>query len=169
MPEYTVTQLSQADNKEFVEALGEVYENSPWVANRAWEERPFTSVNDIHSALKTVVENAPREKKLQLLRAHPDLGENTEMTDESKKEQASAGLDQLSPELYERFQELNGKYQAKFNFPFIMSVKDESPQIIKEEMEKRLENSQNKEFDTALDEVHEIARLRLIELVSDSE
>jgi len=167
MSQHTLKLLNQSDKEQFVDVLGSVYENSSWVASRAWSEHPFESVSDLVETMEATVENATHNKQLQLLRAHPDLGENTEMTDASEKEQASAGLDQLSPKLYERFQELNAQYQERFEFPFIMSVKDESPRVIKERMEERLENSQSEEFRTALDEVHTIARLRIEELVSE--
>jgi len=97
--------------------------------------------------------------------AHPDLGEQTDITDASRSEQASAGLDSLSPELYERFQRLNERYREQFEFPFIMVVKNESPETIRAAMEERVEHDRSEEFRTALDQVHEIARLRLEELV----
>jgi 2-oxo-4-hydroxy-4-carboxy-5-ureidoimidazoline decarboxylase len=87
------------------------------------------------------------------------------MTDASKQEQASAGLDQLSEEQYKAFQRLNKRYKTQFEFPFIMAVQDESPAAIKEAMEQRVEHDQKKEFNRALSEVHDIARLRLQDVV----
>ncbi|MFD1632872.1 2-oxo-4-hydroxy-4-carboxy-5-ureidoimidazoline decarboxylase (plasmid) [Haloplanus ruber] len=163
MSDRTLATLNQADREEFVEHLGGVYEHSPWVAERAWDDRPFESVDDLHASMKRVVEDADRERRLELLRAHPDLGEQTEMTDASVEEQASAGLDQLTPEQYEAFQRLNERYRDAFGFPFIMAVRDESPDAIREAMEERVEHSRTEEFRTAIDEVHTIARLRLDE------
>jgi 2-oxo-4-hydroxy-4-carboxy-5-ureidoimidazoline decarboxylase len=114
----------------------------------------------------TVVENASREAKLALLRAHPDLGDQTEMTDESEKEQASAGLDRLSPEQYDAFERLNDQYRDRFGFPFIMAVKGADPDAIQAAMERRVEHTESEEFRTALDQVHEIARLRLEDRLS---
>ena len=88
------------------------------------------------------------------------------MTDASKKEQASAGLDQLSEEQYEAFQRLNEQYREKFGFPFIMAVKNESTEVIREAMERRVEQSNSAEFQTAIEEVHTIARFRLEELLT---
>jgi len=162
----TLAELNGADRESIIETLGGVYEESPWVAERACSDQPFESVDDIASAMEATVEDASRDRKLALLRAHPDLGEQTEMTDASEAEQASAGLDQLSPELYEVFQRLNTQYRECFGFPFIMAVKDESPDAIKDAMERRIDHSQAEEFDTALAEVHKIARLRLEDIVS---
>lgn len=166
MSELTVVESNQLDEDAFVEQFGSVYETSPWVAERSWSHQPFSSVTDLQETFEATVENASRERKLELLQAHPDLGERTEMTDASQQEQASAGLDQLSPEQYEAFQRLNKTYRDEFDFPFIMSVDDESPEAIRIAMEERIEHSRDEEFRTALDEVHEIARLRLEDMLT---
>jgi 2-oxo-4-hydroxy-4-carboxy-5-ureidoimidazoline decarboxylase len=161
MSELTIAELNRAEGETFVDLLGSVYETSPWVAERAAADRPFSSVDDVHGAMRSVVEEASRAKQLELLRAHPDLGERTEMTEASQAEQASAGLDQLGPEQYETFQRLNETYRGKFGFPFIMAVKEESPDVIQAAMETRVDHAESEEFRTALEEVHTIARFRL--------
>ena len=166
MSELTLEEANRLDEDAFVSRFGSVYETSPWVAERSWSEQPFASVADLEETFEETVENASEERKRELLDAHPDLGERTEMTEASKNEQASAGLDQLSPEQYEAFQRLNERYREKFGFPFIMSVQDESPEAIRSAMEARVDHSRDEEFRTALDEVHEIARLRLDEMLT---
>jgi len=165
MSEYTTTlaDVNDADEETFVELLGDIYETSPWVAEGTYPKRPFDSVQELAAAMADTVEDAARGTKLELLRAHPDLGERTEMTEASEREQASAGLDELGREQYEAFQRLNETYREKFGFPFIMAVKGESPDAIQSTMEERIEHTADKEFRTALEEVHEIARLRLEE------
>jgi len=166
MTEFTIQELNSRDETEFVDAVGEVYEESPWVAERAAPERPFDSLDDLLTAMERAVDEASHERKIALLRAHPDLGEQTEMTEASREEQAAAGLDELSPEQYETFQRLNETYRENFEFPFIMAVADTSPDEIQAAMEERIGNPDMVEFETALDEVHTIARLRLEDLVS---
>lgn len=161
MSELTIEELNRANRETFVDLLGGVYETSPWVAERAAADRPFSSLDEVHGAMRNAVEAVSRAKQLQLLRAHPDLGERTEMTEESRAEQASAGLDQLSPDQYAAFQRLNDTYRERFGFPFIMAVKDESPDAIQDAMETRIDHAESEEFRTALDEVHTIARFRL--------
>lgn len=165
MCELTLDEANQLDEDAFVDRFGGVYETSPWVAERSWSAQPFASVADLQETFEDTVEEASEERKRELLQAHPDLGEQTEMTEASEQEQASAGLDQLTPEQYEAFQRLNDRYQAKFGFPFIMSVNDESPETIRSAMAERVEHSLAEEFRTALDEVHEIARLRLDDML----
>ena len=165
MSTLTLDELNAMAQSDFVAALGDVYEHSPWVAEAAWTDRPFESVETLHQRMKQAVDTASRERQLELLRAHPDLGEQTEMTDSSKQEQAEAGLDQLSKAQYETFDRLNETYRDTFDFPFIMAVKTESPDAIETAMRARIDNSPAREFRTALDEVHTIAKFRLDERI----
>jgi len=164
MGDVTLEEVNQFDREKFVEVLGRIYEKSAWVAEQTWSDRPFGSVEELHGAMRQTVDQSSRDAKLELLRAHPDLGEQTDMTDASEEEQASAGLDELHPEQYEAFQRLNERYREKFGFPFIMAVKDETPDAIQAAMEERVEQTRSVEFDTALEQVHKIARFRLVEL-----
>jgi 2-oxo-4-hydroxy-4-carboxy-5-ureidoimidazoline decarboxylase len=167
MSQLSLTDLNQAGRDEFVDTLGDIYEESPWVAKRSVLERPFASAKELQQTMRWTVEQAPKEDQLALLRAHPDLGEQTEMTDASEAEQSAAGLDELGPQQYETFQRLNDRYREQFDFPFIMAVKNATPDTIQAAMERRLENSAAEEFRTALDEVHKIARLRLDEQLNE--
>jgi len=169
MRQLSLTDINRAGEDEFVEMLGGIYEESPWVAERSASERPFDSVEELRGAMRRTVADAAEETRLALLRAHPDLGEQTEMTDASESEQSAAGLDELGPEQYETFQRLNETYRETFGFPFIMAVKAETPDAIQAAMERRIENTEETEFQTALDEVHKIARLRLDERLDESE
>ncbi|MFQ3284013.1 MAG: 2-oxo-4-hydroxy-4-carboxy-5-ureidoimidazoline decarboxylase [Natronomonas sp.] len=166
MADLTIDDLNRLDEEVFVDELDDVYEHSPWVPERVLPERPFDSLAELREAMRRVVDEASRETKLELLRSHPDLGDQTGITESSEKEQASAGLDQLSPEMYEAFQRLNDRYRGAFGFPFIMAVKNESPKAIKEAMETRVEQTESEEFRTAIAEVHTIARFRLEERFS---
>lgn len=166
MAEYTLEQLNQADEAAFVEQMGNIYEESPWVAERVAPDRPFESVDALETAMHDAVEAASQDQQLELLRAHPDLGDQTGITDASKEEQSSAGLDQLTPDQYEAFQQLNERYRERFGFPFIMAVKGASPSEIRAAMEQRVEHSESEEFRTALSEVHTIASLRIDEQIT---
>jgi len=165
MGDVTLEEVNQFDREKFVEVLGRIYEKSAWVAEQTWSDRPFGSVEELYGAMRQTVDQSSRDAKLELLRAHPDLGEQTEMTDASEEEQASAGLDELHPEQYEAFERLNERYREKFGFPFIMAVKDETPNAIQAAMEERVEQTRSVEFDIALEQVHKIARFRLVELL----
>jgi len=155
--------------REFVMRYGGIYENSPWVAEKA---APLVDgsadIDVIARVMADCVDNASRERQLALICAHPDLAGKAavagELTDDSRSEQASAGLDHCSPEEYERFQALNRAYRRKFGFPFVMAVRDCSRAQILAAFESRLENDYDEEFENALLEIHRIARLRLVAL-----
>lgn len=158
----------------FVERYGGVYESSPWVAREAWargdlptsaDEPVDIPVEDMAARLAAVVEDAGRQRQLALIRAHPDLAGKASvagtLTEESTAEQQSAGLDQCTPEEYERFQRLNDAYHRRFGFPFVMAVRGASRGDILAAFDERLGNDPDAEFRRALDEIHRIARLRL--------
>ncbi len=159
------------DRDGFVGRFGAVYEHSPWIAEAVFEAG-LTAAEDrpagLHEAMKAIVEKAPRERQLSLLRAHPDLAGKLAvaggLTAHSAGEQAGAGLDKCSPAEFARFSALNERYQAAFGFPFIMAVRGRTRAEILAAFERRLHNDPAAEFRTALDEVHKIALFRLREL-----
>ncbi len=154
------------DTHDFIARYGGIYEHSPWVAERAAALDVDTSdVARLAELMADIVDNAASEQQLELIRAHPDLAGKAqvagELTAESTVEQASAGLDQCTPQEFERFQALNAAYHDKFGFPFVMAVRDSSRGDILEAFAARLGNDYELEFETALVEIHKIARLRL--------
>lgn len=161
----TLAQLNESDRHGFVEAIGWVFEDSPWVAAQAWTKRPFDNVNALHATMVTVVAHAERDQQLALLRAHPDLGTRARMTDASTGEQAGAGLDRLTPDDFARLQRLNTAYRERFGFPFLFAVKGStSPQVLAA-LEDRLPREREEELEEALRQVYQIARLRLNDTV----
>jgi len=159
---------SEMPAQEFVRQFGDLYEHSPWVAQRRFDAGLDQNMDDIEglsSALATTLNGASRDEKLALIRAHPDLAGKAaargELTDDSNLEQSSAGLDQCSEEELQRFHQLNDAYKEKFDFPFIMAVKDSNRHLILAAFETRLQNDRAVEFDTAIEEINKIAKLRL--------
>lgn len=165
----TIAELNALERERFVEAIGWVFEHSPWVAGLAWTRRPFGSVDDLHRAMIAAVADADREQQTALLHAHPDLGTRARMSDASVGEQAGAGLDRLTPDDYARLQRLNGAYREKFGFPFLFAVKGSTSQQVLEALEQRLPRQHEEEFAEALRQVYRIARFRLEELFADRE
>jgi 2-oxo-4-hydroxy-4-carboxy-5-ureidoimidazoline decarboxylase len=154
------------DKHDFIARYGRVYEHSPWVAEQAAAVAADVDDPDkLAELMADCVDNADTEQQLALIRAHPDLackvGTAGELTKESMREQASAGLDKCSKVEYERFEALNDAYKQKFGFPFVMAVRGSTRQEVLEALSRRLQNEVVAEFETALEEIHKIARLRL--------
>ena len=150
----------------FVTRFGGIYEHSSWVAARAEPHlQEEVTAGDIARVMADCVDNASAERQLELIRAHPDLAGKAQvagnLTVDSTTEQTSAGLDQCTPDEYEQFQILNGRYTEKFGFPFVMAVRNSSRRQILDTFEHRLRNEYDDEFEAALIEIHKIARLRL--------
>ena len=166
----TLPDVNRMSLPDFRQALGGVFEHSPWIAERARAARPFASLEALHAAMMRAVRDASREEQLALLRAHPDLAGRAaragHLSAASLTEQSSAGLDRLTDEEYERFGRLNAGYREKFNFPFIIAVRTHDKTAILAAFERRLGNTVAEEIEAALAQVFDITRLRLDALVT---
>jgi OHCU decarboxylase len=159
-----VSDLSHAG---FVARFGPVYEASPWVAEGVWPAVESGGLDDpaaLAAAMRIEVDAAPREMKLALIRAHPELASRTRMAEASVKEQSGAGLDQCTAAEFAEFQRLNGAYNARFGFPFIVAVKGLTRADILAAFAARLANDPDTEFEVAIAQIHRIAGFRLADL-----
>jgi 2-oxo-4-hydroxy-4-carboxy-5-ureidoimidazoline decarboxylase len=164
--------INAMDRAAFVQKFGGIFENSPWVAEKVWEKRPFASLDDMHAAMVAVAKNAPATQQIALLQSHPDLaGKEAQagaMTASSVAEQASAGLNTLSSAELAELSGLNAAYKMKFGFPFIIAVRMYAKEGIFFEFKRRLQNDTQTEFANDLQNVYIITRLRLNKLLDAS-
>jgi OHCU decarboxylase len=161
--------VNELDRAAFVQRFGPLFEHSPWVAEAAWRDRPFGDPEELYEALVAAMHAAPRERKLALISAHPDLAgkaavEGT-LTDSSRREQAAAGLDRLTPDEYEAFTRTNAAYRERFGFPLVVCAREHTKESILRVASERLGNSEDEEIRVALEEIAKIARLRLEEVL----
>jgi 2-oxo-4-hydroxy-4-carboxy-5-ureidoimidazoline decarboxylase len=162
----TIAELNLLDRSSFVEAVGWIFEHSPWVAERAFDARPFASLDALHAAMTKQVEAATFAERLVLLKAHPDLGTRARLSAASTEEQAGAGLDSLTPGEFEQLQRLNTAYCSRFGFPFLLAVKGSTKHDILRALQARIESSPEDEYREALRQVYRIARFRLEETIT---
>ncbi len=166
---FRLDELNQSDRSTFVEALGHLFEHSPWVAAETWERKPFGEIKDLQATLCVTMRSASEEKQLALIRAHPDLAGRLaqlgQLTAESAREQATAGLDKIAAEELAEFQALNSIYQKKFGFPFIICARLADKATILNALRERSGHSRELEFGTALSEIEKIASLRLADVL----
>ncbi|MBV8367959.1 MAG: 2-oxo-4-hydroxy-4-carboxy-5-ureidoimidazoline decarboxylase [Candidatus Eremiobacteraeota bacterium] len=167
----SIAALNAADRATFVAAVGFAFEDSPWIAEAAWERRPFAGRDALHAAMADVLARAPHARKLALIAAHPDLAGRVaregRLTAASRGEQAAAGLDRLTPEEIARFDAANAVYRARFGFPFVICAREHDRASILSELERRARNEHEAEIATALAEIAKIAWLRLEDAVSE--
>ncbi|WP_136659350.1 2-oxo-4-hydroxy-4-carboxy-5-ureidoimidazoline decarboxylase [Nitratireductor sp. XY-223] len=152
----------------FLSQCGGVFEHSPWVAERAYDSGAVYDplrAGAVHAALCAIFRQASRDERRDVLLAHPDLAGKLavagELTEDSKAEQAGAGLDRLSAGEHAEFTSLNTDYMSRFGFPFIIAVKGLNKDDILAAFRERISNSEEEEFQTACAQVEKIARLRL--------
>jgi len=171
-PATELAHLNACDRDSFIAALGGIFENAPWVAERAFSVRPFATVAALHDGMTRTVAAAAEAEQLDLIRGHPELGSRVAragaMTELSRQEQGSLGLDGLSEDEFARFERLNKAYGERFGFPFVICVRRHTRDSILDTFELRLTNSPDAERATALREIGYIARLRLVDAVQGS-
>jgi 2-oxo-4-hydroxy-4-carboxy-5-ureidoimidazoline decarboxylase len=173
MSQRALSDLNACSKDDFVAALANIFEYSPWIAEQAASARPFAGVKPLFTAMKAAVDRAAPELRLALIKAHPDLANKTQraagLTAESSAEQNSVGLDRLSDVEYEAFERVNNAYRSKFGFPYIVCVRRHTKDSILRDFERRLPNDAGTETQASVEEICRIAALRLDQLVTSDD
>jgi 2-oxo-4-hydroxy-4-carboxy-5-ureidoimidazoline decarboxylase len=168
-----LSELNHCSKDDFVVALANIFEHSPWVAEEAASLRPFGGVAALFAAMTAAVDRAPDAARLDLIKAHPDLANKTQraagLTAESSAEQDSVGLDRLSDAEFEAFERVNTAYRAKFGFPYIVCVRRHTRDSILRDFERRLPNEASAEIQASIAEICRIAALRLDALIASED
>jgi OHCU decarboxylase len=169
----SIARVNQIDMATALDLLGGLFEDSPWIVARALEARPFASRTALYDALCTSVDRLDRERKIALIRAHPDLVGRAALagtlSKESTAEQRAAGLsaDALTPDEVARFREANAAYQERFGFPFVICARENRKESILRGFGERLPHDRETEIATAIGEIRRIAWHRLDDVVKD--
>ena len=169
-----IAAVNALDRAAFTSAFAEIFEASPWVAERAWAARPFADRAALHAAMCSVVRQADRANQLALIRAHPDLvgaaARRGTLTRSSRGEQAAAGLDPgaLSPTEIAAFEDGNRRYRERYGMPFVICARDNPKDAILAAFPVRLANDHETEIAAALREIERITHHRLVDAVSDA-
>ncbi|WOH64716.1 2-oxo-4-hydroxy-4-carboxy-5-ureidoimidazoline decarboxylase [Bradyrhizobium sp. BWA-3-5] len=168
-----LSELNHCSKDEFVAALANIFEHSPWVAEAVAVLRPFAGIGALFAAMTAAVDRAPDEARLKLIKAHPDLANKTQraagLTAESGAEQDSVGLDRLSDAEFEAFERANTAYRTKFGFPYIVCVRRHTRDSILRDFAHRLPNEASAEIRTSIAEICRIAALRLDQSIASGD
>ena len=162
-----INKINKLSQSEFIKVFANIFENSIWIAEELYKQKPFINFEELSLKMLDIFENASKKKQLIILNAHPDLADRTKissLTPNSKKEQSNVGLDQCTEEEFKEFKNLNDKYKKKFGFPFIFSVKNKSKKEILSNFRQRVSYDISVEFSEAVKQVKKIANLRLNEI-----
>ena len=161
-----INKINKLSESEFTKVFANIFENASWIAEKLYNQKPFTNFEELSLKMINIFENSSKEKKIEILNAHPDLADKAKiglLPPDSKKEQNSAGLNQCTEEEFIEFKKLNLIYK-KFGFPFILAVKDKNKNEILNNFRKRVNSDSQIEFEEAIKQVKKIASLRLKEI-----
>ena len=163
-----INKINKLSESEFTKVFANIFENASWIAEKLYNQKPFNSFGELSSKMIDIFETSSKEKKLEILNAHPDLADKTKissLTPDSKKEQNNAGLDKCTESEFNEFKTLNDTYK-KFGFPFILAVRGKNKNEILNNFRKRVLSKPEIEFNEAIKQVKKIASLRLEDLNS---
>ena len=157
----SVDKVNKLSKSDFISVFGNVFEKTTWIAEKAFDFKPFENFDKLNERFLNIFENEKKENHLKILNSHPELVVEKIMTNDSKKEQNNAELNKCTKEELEEFVKLNKDYKKKFDFPFIIAVAGKNKSEILDNFRKRIKNNKNTEFNEAIIQVKKIASLRL--------
>ena len=161
----TVDKVNNLRKSDFISIFGNVFEKTQWIAEKAYDSKPYKNFEELFSKMMEIFENSKKERHLEILNAHPDLAVEKKLTEDSKNEQKNASLNQCTDGEFIEFRKLNNEYKKKFGFPFIIAVKGKNKEEILNNFRQRLINNINLEFKEAKKQVKKIASFRLSEII----
>ena len=158
-----IRRLNMMNAHGFVRTVTHAFDNASWVAERCFHLHPFASIDDLHEKMCRTVQAASEEEKVQLIRAHGDLFDPSAepISDHTRAERTAAGIDSLSADERESFQAYNDVYREQFDFPFVISIRENDKAAILAAYPRRLRHSRAREIDVNIEELCKTARLRL--------
>jgi OHCU decarboxylase len=157
--------VNNLNKTDFISIFGNVFEKTDWVAKKAYSLKPFISLDDLFSKIINIFENSKKEDHLEIFNAHPDLVVAKKLTNDSKKEQNNAQLNQCTEKEMKEFTKLNIIYKKKFNFPFIIAVSGKNKFEILKNFRERIKNDKIVEFKEAKNQVKKIASIRIQQII----
>ena len=161
----SIDKFNKLSKPEFISIFGNVFEKTEWIAERCYDSKPYSNIDELFLKMMEVFENTEKEKHLEILNAHPNLAVEKKLTEDSKNEQKNASLNQCTDEEFVEFRKLNNEYKKKFGFPFIIAVKGKNKEEILNSFRQRITNNINLEFEEAKKQVKKIASFRLSEII----
>jgi OHCU decarboxylase len=162
----SINEINQLSKNDFIDIFGNVFEKTYWIADKAFNMKPYKNSQELLSTIIEIYENSSKEECLKIFNAHPKLAVEKKLTEDSQKEQDNANLNLCNNEEFNEFQNLNIEYIKKFGFPFIIAVKGKNKDEILINFRKRIKNKINLEFEEAKKQVKKIADFRLKEIIN---
>jgi len=161
----SINKVNKLNKSDFISIFGNVFEKTEWIAERVFDYLPYKNFDNLRLKFFKIYNESNKESIIKILNSNPELVVEQKLTNESKKEQKGAGLNECSKEEVEEFKKLNLNYKKKFGFPFIIAVKGKNKNDILSYFRTRIKNSFDEEFIEAKKQVGEIATFRFKEII----
>ena len=161
----SINKVNKLNKSDFISIFGNVFEKTEWIAERVFNYLPYKNFDNLFLKFFKIYNESNKESIIKILNSHPELVVEQKLTNESKKEQKGAGLNECSKEEVEEFKKLNLNYKKIFGFPFIIAVKGKNKNDILSNFRTRIKNSFDEEFIEAKKQVGEIATFRFKEII----
>ena len=162
----SIEKINRLSENEFIGTFGNIFEKTNWIANRAFNSKPYRNFNEFISTIIKIYENSSKEDCIKIFNAHPELAVEKKLTEDSHKEQKGANLNRCNDEEFNEVKDLNYEYKKKFGFPFIIAVKGKNKSEILINFRNRIKNEMDLEFEEAKNQVKKIATFRLKEIIN---
>jgi len=160
-----IKKINNLDKSEFLTIFGNIFEKSKWISEKVFDLKPYNSLESFTLKILEIYDKSSKETILKILNLHPELAIEKKLTSNSEAEQIKANLKECTPEEFNEFKKLNLDYKKKFNFPFIIAVKGRKKTEILNIFKERINNTLEKEFLEAKNQVKKIAMFRLEEII----
>ena len=164
--------INQLDKIDFISSFGNIFEESKFITEIAETKRPFKNKENMISSFLMIFDDLDQDNKINIIKKHPDLADkvkiNKGLSKLSDDEQSRSGLKDCTEDEFNMFQKLNYSFKAKFNIPYILAVRNRNKNEIIEDFKNRLNsNDIQKEIEISINQVREIAKLRLKEIIDE--
>ena len=164
--------INELDKIDFISFFGNIFEETKFITEIAETKRPFKNKEKMISAFLMIFDDLDQENKINIIKKHPDLADkvkiNKGLSKLSDDEQSRSGLKDCTEDEFNMFQKLNYSFKAKFNIPYILAVRNRNKNEIIEDFRNRLNSSDiQKEIEISINQVREIAKLRLKEIIDE--
>ena len=162
----SIEEVNQLSENDFISTFGNVFEKTNWIADKAFNLKPYKDFDEFISTIIKIYESSSREDCLKIFNAHPELAVEKKLTKDSQREQKDVNLNHCNNEEFNEFKNLNYEYKKKFGFPFIIAVKGKSKGEILIIFRERIKNEVDLELEEAKSQVKKIANFRLKEIIN---
>ena len=130
--------------------------------------RPYASIGEIEAAMTAASATLTDGELEQALARHPRIGERADAAkhDAAHSTREQSGVDPDDADLARRLTEGNRAYEERFGRVFIVRAAGRSGRDILEHLRHRLDNTDELERAATIDQLTQIAHLRIREVLS---